>query len=95
MASRKREPPRERTTQILLQIRDELRRTREELKDEIGATDRRLERLERRQTEDSVRLASELAAVANAVTQVRDLLREQRADQGGRLEDHERRISAR
>ncbi len=69
------------TTQILVQIRDEMRSMRADL-----------HRLEERQTADSVRLATELVAVAKAVVEVRDLLREQRLD-GRRLEDHESRIS--
>ncbi len=88
------------TTEILVQIRDELRRTRQDLSSELqdvkGAlqvTNERLDRLERRQTEDAVRLATELVAVADAVGQVRDLLREQRAERN-RLDDHERRIAA-
>jgi len=98
MASKKRNG--DLTTEVLVQIRDELRLTREQLKNEIhdvrGAleqTNARLERLEHRQTEDAVRLATEVVAVANAVGQVRDLLRDQRQDQN-RIDDHERRIAA-
>ena len=38
-------------------------------------------KIEKRQTEDSLRLATELVAVATAVNQVRDLLRDQRLEQ--------------
>lgn len=82
MASKKRdgEPP-DLSTRILIQIRDEIHKTNE-----------RLDRLERRQTEDSVRLATELVGVAKAVAEVRDLLRDNRLDRK-KIEDHERRIA--
>jgi chromosome segregation ATPase len=53
----------------------------------------RIERVERRQTETEMRLASELVAVGGAVREVRDLLREDRALRD-RVDDHERRLSA-
>ncbi len=59
----------------------------------LDGTNGRLERLERRQTETEVRLATELVAVAGAVHEVRDLLREDRALRG-KVDDHERRITA-
>ncbi|MBI5477437.1 MAG: hypothetical protein HY906_01200 [Deltaproteobacteria bacterium] len=76
------------TIEILKSIRDEIRRTNERLdaglgdlrteiratNEHLGATNERLERLERRQTESEVRLATELTAVAHAVREVRDLL---------------------
>jgi hypothetical protein len=90
MASRKKNGgPGDLSTQILIQIRDEMQKMREEQR----ATNDRLDHLEARQREDAVRLASELVAVARAVGEVRDLLREQRDDRG-RLDDHERRITA-
>jgi hypothetical protein len=76
------------TTEILVQIRDEMRSMRAEQR----ATNERLDRLEARQSEDAVRLSTELVAVARAVVEVRDLLREQRAS-SSRLEDHERRLA--
>ncbi|MBX3233996.1 MAG: hypothetical protein KIT84_34480 [Labilithrix sp.] len=91
-------PPRDLTTEILVQIRDELRETRDtfkkelgDLRHELGDLRHDLERLERRQREDATRLATELVAVAQAVGQVRDLLREQRVDRE-RLDDHEQRL---
>jgi HAMP domain-containing protein len=93
MAGKKRDEPGDLTTKILVQIRDELRKTNERLDkmtDRVEATN---ERLERRQTEDSVRLATEVVAVANAIGQVRDLLRDQRIDRKT-IADHERRITA-
>ncbi|MBI2394096.1 MAG: hypothetical protein HYV09_31280 [Deltaproteobacteria bacterium] len=97
MAAKKRDgEPLDLTTKILVQIRDELKKTNERLDGmnaRIESTNERLERLERRQTEDGVRLATEVVAVANAVGQVRDLLRDQRVDRKT-LADHERRIAA-
>lgn len=75
-----------------MQIRDEVRRARQELQGELHQTNERLDHLERRQTEDAMRLTSELVAVANAVGQVRDLLKEQRADHN-KLDDHPARDS--
>jgi hypothetical protein len=65
-------------TQVLIEIRDEVRRTNERL----GQTNERLSGLERRQTETEVRLATELVAVARAVNDVRDLLRAVRVVHG-------------
>ena len=62
---------------------------------EQRATNEQLERLERRQTETEIRLATELVAVAKAIGEVRDLLRDQtdvrlrRCE--ARLDDLERR----
>jgi hypothetical protein len=84
------------TTQILIQIRDEMRQMREEQRAtnvRLDQTIEGLDRLQERQRDDSVRLATELVAVARAVTEVRDLLRDQRTDRGV-LDDHERRLAA-
>ncbi|MBI5482230.1 MAG: hypothetical protein HY906_25465 [Deltaproteobacteria bacterium] len=68
------------TNERLDQTNQGLDATRSELSERLDATrselGERLERLERRQTETEVRLATELAAVAHAVTDVRDLLRD-------------------
>ena len=71
-----------------------------EIRDELKGTNVRLDRvescvgtLEKRQTETEVRLASELVAVARAVGEVRDLLRDGLALRP-QVEDHERRLSA-
>lgn len=88
MAARKKNGSGDLTTQILVQIRDEMRNMR----GAFDTTNERLERLERRHTEDITRLATEVIAVAKAVVEVRDLLRDQRADRT-RLEDHEGRIT--
>jgi hypothetical protein len=96
--------PSDLTVEILRGIRDEVRGLRHDTTERIDATNARLdalredtnvgfERLERRETETEVRLASEIVAVAGAVREVRDLLREDRAADR-RIDDHERRIAA-
>lgn len=71
----------------------ELRGGLGELRSELGELRRDVGDLRDRQTGAEVRLATELVGVAGAVREVRDLLREDRALRG-RVEDHERRISA-
>jgi hypothetical protein len=65
------------TLRVLMEMRDELRRLRVE-------TNERFETLE-------TRLATELTAVAGAVTDVRTLLAD-RLDLRDRVEDHESRL---
>lgn len=91
------------TTRVLMDIRDATRQTTEQL----GKTNERLESLERRQTEGNerlaalerrqteaeLRLATEVTAVAYAVGEVRDLLRES-LRLTPRLENHEQRIAS-
>ncbi len=81
-------------------VRDELRATNNELRatnDELRTTkdetNARFDTLARRQTETEIRLATEIIAVAGAVREVRDVLREDLAMRA-RVDDHERRISA-
>jgi len=74
--------PTDLTIEILKGIRDEAHKTNEALSE-----------LRDRQTATEVRLATEIFGVAGAVREVRDLLREDRALRG-RVDDHERRISA-
>ena len=81
--------PTDLTIEILKSIRDETHKTNqqlEEVRSELG-------QLRDRQTATEIRLATELVAVAGAVREVRDLLREDRALEH-RVDDHERRISA-
>ncbi len=95
MAAKRKNGSGDLTTQILVQIRDEMRSMRGALDTtnaRLERTNDRLERLENRHTEDITRLATEVIAVAKAVVEVRDLLREQRVDRT-RLEDHEGRIT--
>jgi hypothetical protein len=89
MASRKKNGSIDLTTQVLIEIRDEVRRTNERL----GQTNERLSGLERRQSETEVRLATELVAVARAVNDVRDLLRAEH-QLAPRVDDHEQRLAA-
>jgi hypothetical protein len=82
------------STEILREIRAEMKAMRKEqhaTNERLDATNERLDGQEKRQTEDSVRLATELVAVARAVDEVRDLLRDQRIEREP-LEDHETRI---
>jgi VIT1/CCC1 family predicted Fe2+/Mn2+ transporter len=71
-------------------VRGELTGVREDL---AGVTER-MDRLERRQTEADLRIATELVAIAGAVRETRDAYREERALRH-RVDDHERRLSGR
>jgi hypothetical protein len=66
------------TVKILGEIRDEIRTTRSELRDELGArideTNVRLERLEQRVVASEIRVATALTDVAGTVREVRDRL---------------------
>lgn len=98
--------PTDLTIEILKGIREEARKTNDEVRrtnERIEQTNERLgelrtdlvdriERVERRQTETEVHLATELVGVAGAVREVRDLLREDRGLRD-RVDDHERRIA--
>jgi hypothetical protein len=87
----------------IVQTRVEIVQTRTELSariDETNArlggrvdeTNTRLDRLERRQANSEIRIATELVAVAEAVREVRDELRQDRVLRT-RVDDHERRIT--
>ena len=67
--------PTDLTIEILQGIREEAHRTNERLDELRTDLVDRIERVERRQTETEMRLASELVAVGGAVREVRDLLR--------------------
>lgn len=81
------------TTQVLIEIRDEIRATKEDLRGELravsdrldvtnarlDATNERLDAVARRQVETEIRLATELVAVREAVDKVATLYREDRA----------------
>lgn len=67
-------------------------RRQEGTNDRLEETNGRLGALERRTTESELRLATELVAVAKAVGEVRDLLREQTV-LSPRVDDHERRLA--
>ncbi len=81
---------------VLREIRGETRKTNVRLDETVGRLDQtveRLDRLERRQVQMEVRLSTELVAVAGAIHEVRDLLREDRGTRAAVL-DHETRITA-
>jgi hypothetical protein len=84
------------TTQVLIEIRDEARKTNEEVRhlgDEARKTNARLERLERRQVEAEVRIATEIVAVGGAIREMKEAFLEDRRF-AERVSDHERRIQA-
>jgi hypothetical protein len=99
--------PTDLTIEILKGIRDEVRATnirvdglRDELRgtnDRVDGTNLRIDALReetaRRFNESETRMSSELLAVAGAVREVRDLLRDDRQVRG-QVIDHERRLSA-
>jgi uncharacterized protein YoxC len=75
-------------------VRDEVQGVRDEVqgvRDEVRITNTRLDRLDRRQVEAEVRVATELLALTSTVREVRDLLRDDRGVRD-RVDDHERRI---
>ena len=72
----------------LASVRDEVREVRVGL---AGVTER-MDRIEHRQTETDLRIATELVALAGAVREVRDAYREDRTLRH-RVDDHERRLS--
>jgi hypothetical protein len=86
------------TIEVLKGIRSELSALRSdvnarigETNARIGSTNERIERLERRQTEGEVRLATEIVEVAKAIGRVHELLQSNLSVRGT-VEDHERRI---
>jgi len=95
------------TTEILVEIRNEIRTLRGDLSGRIDQTNARLdqtnsrldqtnarlERLERRQTESEVRISTELVAVVGAVNHLCDAILEDR-ELRNQVVDHERRITA-
>jgi hypothetical protein len=81
------------TVEILREIRDEIRHTNERLDTTRAEVNERLERLEKRQTETEVRLASGLTAVVGAVRELSDILRDDRKLRTV-VSDHESRITA-
>jgi hypothetical protein len=75
-------------------VRDEVQGVRDEVqgvRDELRITNTRIDRLDRRQVDAEVRVATELLALTNTMRDVRDLLREDRGVHD-RVDDHERRI---
>ena len=88
--------PTDLTIQVLLEIRDEVKQTNVRLDEtnlRLDETYVRLSQMGHRQTETEIRLVTEIVAVAAAVREVRDELREDRILRA-RVDDHERRIGA-
>jgi len=88
------------TTEVLMQIRDELRvtggkidKTNEELQRTRQELVERIDRLERRQLESEVHLATELVSVAGAIKELSKLVAEDRQLRG-QVADHEKRLSS-
>lgn len=83
------------TTRILIEIRDEARRTNERLdqtNERLDQTVERLDRLEQRQTEGEIRISTAITDVVGAIHEVRDAVIVDRK-LAQRLDDHERRIT--
>ena len=87
------------TTKVLIEIRDEIRSLRESVRVDIGSvreevekTNERLDRLERRQVEAEIRVATELTAVVGAIHELKDTLLEDRRI-SAQMSDHEQRIT--
>jgi chromosome segregation ATPase len=89
------------TIEILKSIREEIRGTNARLDGHatrldghttrLDGLDARLDRLYQRQVESEIRLATELVSVVDAIHEVRDELRNDRALRA-RVEDHEARL---
>jgi chromosome segregation ATPase len=73
-------------------VRADVSSLREDLRDGLAGVTGRMDRLEHRQTEADLRVATELVALAGVVREVRDAYREERA-LSHRVDDHERRLS--
>jgi hypothetical protein len=84
------------TIEILKSIRDELHEglagVRHDLLEGLAGVTGRMDRVERRQTEAELRVATELVAISGVVREMRDAYREERA-LSHRVDDHERRLS--
>ena len=88
------------TTQILIEIRDEIRTTRSHLSGRIDQTNARLDqtntrldRLERRQVEGELRIGTEITKLMGVMSELNDTLRADRTTREVVL-DHERRLTA-
>ena len=95
------------TTQVLIEIRDEIRTTRTDLTERIDQTNARLdqtnarldqtnarlERAEKRIVESEVRVSTELVALTGVVRDLRDTLLDDRHLRQA-VDDHEQRIRA-
>jgi hypothetical protein len=73
--------------EVLKEIRDEARKTNERLDETVD----RLGRVEKRQVETEIRLATELTSVVGAIHELRDVISEDRRLRSD-VADHEARI---
>jgi septal ring factor EnvC (AmiA/AmiB activator) len=80
------------TLEVLKGLRADLNQGLASVRAEIRETNERLDRLERRQTETEVRLATELVAVAQAVGELKTLL-DTRLQLRDTVADHEQRLA--
>jgi hypothetical protein len=83
------------TTQILIEIRDEARKTNQRIdqtNERLDQTIHRLDRLGCRQVEAEVRISTEIVGVHGAIRELTDVWRAGLA-LGGRVYDHERRLT--
>lgn len=88
------------TTQVLIEIRDEIRATRTDLTERIDQTNARLDqtnarldRSEKRIVESEIRVSTELVALTGVVRDLRDTLLDDRHLRQA-VDDHEQRIRA-
>jgi hypothetical protein len=91
------------TTQVLIEIRDEVRELRGEvgglrgevggLRGEVGGLRGEVNELRQRQVESEIRIATGITDVIGVIGQVRDAILEDRRF-AARVDDHERRITA-
>jgi hypothetical protein len=81
------------TIEILKSIRDEVRGTNQRLETLQADLIERLDRVERRQTESDVRVATELVALGGTMCEMRDAFLGDRALRA-QVADHERRIQS-
>jgi septal ring factor EnvC (AmiA/AmiB activator) len=91
------------TTEILIQIRDEIRGTNgrvdqtnerlDQTNERLDQTNERLDRVERRQSQAEIRITTEITAVVGAIHELRDTLIADRQF-AARVDDHERRLEA-
>jgi DNA-binding XRE family transcriptional regulator len=76
---------------VLQQIRDEIKATRSDLSERIDETNTRLEKVERRQVDMELRLATELVAVSTAIGDLKKVILEDRKLRA-QVSDHEQRL---
>jgi hypothetical protein len=78
-------------TQVLIEIRDEIRSTKHELSSRLDQSNTRLDRLERRQVQGELRLVTDIATLTGVMRDLRDKLIEDHSLRDVVL-DHEQRL---